>query len=246
MATQLSGRRIVITGASRGLGREMAIAVANAGGRPVVTGRDLDALATTVEMCDGNATPIVLDVSDPAAVEQAAAEIFADGAVDGLVNNAGISLVKPLVDTTDDEWHSIIDINLTGTFHCCRSFGRRLLEQGHGTVVNVSSDIGIRGVACWGAYGASKGAIITLSKTLAWEWAPHLTVNVIAPGAFLTDMNREALADEDILDGVTESTPLGRIGDAHEIGPLAVYLLSSDAAFMTGNVIPLDGGIRRS
>jgi NAD(P)-dependent dehydrogenase (short-subunit alcohol dehydrogenase family) len=244
--SDLSGRRVVITGASRGLGRAMAVAAAEAGAYVIATGRDEEALAETLAViaaAGGDAEGIALDVRDAEAVEAAAERA---GHVDGLVNNAGVAVCGPAVDTTPEQLGHLLDTNVVGTFNCCRSFGRRMLDAGGGTIVNVASDIGMRGVPMWSAYSASKGAVIALSKTLAWEWAPQVRVNVLSPGAFETDINRDLLLEPGVRDAVVADTPLARLGDVEEVGPLTVFLLGDGANFMTGAVVPLDGGIRRA
>lgn len=244
-AAPLEGRTFVVTGASRGLGREMAVALAGAGARVLATGRDELALAQTLARGGGAIEALPLDVRDADAVEQAAADAWARaGAVHGIFNNAGISLVKPALDVTAAELEEVLRTNVVGLFNCCKSFGARMLDQGHGTIVNIASDIGLRGSPNFSAYSASKGAVITLTKSLAWEWAPTLRVNAIAPGAFTTDLTRDVLAEHG--EHVIAETPLKRIGVAHEIGPLAVFMAGDGASFMTGTVVSFDGGIRKS
>lgn len=246
----LEGRSVVVTGASRGLGRAMARALAAEGAVVAVTGRDLDALAETVRLIEtdgGQVRPYALDVTDAEAVEAAAGRIWADlGGVDVVIANAGISLTKPAVETETAEFARIIDTNVNGTFSTVRSFGSRMLEQGHGKVITIASDIGIRGSAGWVAYASSKGAVITMTKSLAWEWAPAVTVNSIAPGAFATDINSHLLGVDEILAAIEQETPLGRVGRADEIGPLSVFLAGPGSDFMTGQIVSLDGGIQRS
>ncbi|WP_437534998.1 SDR family NAD(P)-dependent oxidoreductase [Sorangium sp. So ce726] len=249
LAMSLDGVCAVVTGASRGLGREMARALAAAGAHVVACGRDEGALTATVAAirgAGGDCVSVVLDVTDSHGVEAAAERIWSETPVDVLVNNAGVMVHKPALAVDDAEWDRVLRTNLTGTFFCCRSFGRRMLARGGGKIVNMASDLGIRGGAGWSAYSASKGGLITMSKSLAWEWAPHVTVNVLAPGAFETDMNRELLASPGFRRAVEQATPLGRLGMASELGPIAVYLASAVSDFMTGAVISLDGGIRRS
>lgn len=244
----LAGRTALVTGASRGLGREMTLALIRAGAHVVGAGRDREALAE-VEAAGallGEFTPVLMDVTDPSQVEAVADQVFDASSVDILINNAGASNTAPIGQTSDADWSRVITTNLTGTFNCCRSFGTRMLARGSGCVLNISSDIGIRGESGWSAYSASKGGIIALSKSLAWEWAPTLRVNVLAPGAFPTDLNRELLTDPTVVDALTAMTPLARLGSPAEIGPITVFLVSDAAAFMTGTVIPFDGGIRRS
>lgn len=245
----LDGSTVVVTGASRGLGRAMAQATAGAGATVVVTGRDLTALEETVRLIrdrGGVVHAVPLDITAPDA--EATIERIWDltGGVDTVFANAGISLVKPALETTPDEFSHVLDTNTTGTFRVARAFGARMIERGHGKIVTVASDIGIRGSAGWVAYAASKGAVIAMTKTLAWEWAPALTVNAIAPGAFATDINSHLLAVPEILSEIEATTPLGRVGRAEEIGPLAVFLAGAGSDFMTGQIISLDGGIQRS
>ncbi|MFM2278227.1 MAG: hypothetical protein RLZZ444_458 [Pseudomonadota bacterium] len=243
------GRKAVITGASRGLGRAMAVALAEAGMEVVVTGRDLAAMEKTmaaVAAVGGKGSSHALDVTDSKAVDVFAEKVWGEGAVDVVIANAGISLVKPAVETTDEEFMRVINANVLGTFATLRAFGGKMHARGSGKLLTVSSDIGIRGSANWSAYAASKGAIIALTKTLAWEWAPVLTVNSIAPGAFATDINSHLLAVPEIMGAIEADTPLGRVGRAEEIGPLAVFLAGPGSDFMTGQVLSLDGGIQKS
>ena len=239
-----------MTGASRGLGRAMAIALARAGAQVAVTGRDQEALRETVQTVEaqgGRAVPYALDVTDPEAVDAFAARLWSEcGPVDVVFANAGISLVRPALQTSNADFLSVLNANVLGAFSTLKAFGRRMGERGSGKLVTVSSDIGIRGSANWVAYGASKAAIISMTKTLAWEWAPALTVNCIAPGAFATDINKHLLAVPDILTGLEHATPLGRVGRPEEIGPLAVFLAGPGSDFMTAQIISLDGGIQKS
>lgn len=246
----LTGKTAVVTGASRGLGRAMALALAGAGARVAVTGRDAAALRETLAQISAaghEASGFPLDVTDAAATEAFAADLWSQwGHVDVVVANAGISLVKPALETTNDEFAGILQTNVLGTFATLRAFGGLMHRRGSGKLITVSSDIGLRGSAGWVAYGASKAAIIAMTKTLAWEWAPLLTVNSIAPGAFATDINSHLLAVPEIMTGLQAATPLGRVGQPHEIGPLAVFLAGPGSDFMTGQIISIDGGIQRS
>jgi 2-deoxy-D-gluconate 3-dehydrogenase len=228
----------------------MAVALGAAGARVAVTGRDEQALTETlrlVEKAGGEGAGFPLDVTDESATEAFAEQLWAEWeGVDTVFANAGISLVRPAVETSVADMSRILETNVLGTFATVRAFGRRMLERGSGKVVTVSSDIGIRGSEGWVAYGASKAAIISMTKTLAWEWAPAVTVNSIAPGAFATDINAHLLAVPDVLGGLEKATPLGRVGRPEEIGPLAVLLAGPGSDFMTGQVVSIDGGIQRS
>ncbi|RII37871.1 SDR family oxidoreductase [Pseudooceanicola sediminis] len=245
----LNGQRIVVTGASRGLGRAMAVALAAEGATVIVTGRDLAALAMTkaaVTEIGGACETHALDITDANDVDDFAEKIWTNGPVDTVFANAGISLTKPATDTTDADMRRIVEANVLGSFATLRAFGARMLVRGSGKLIATSSDIGIRGSAGWVAYAASKGALNAMVKTLAWEWAPGLTVNAIAPGAFATDINAHLLAVPEVMQAISAETPLGRVGQADEIGPLAVFMAGSGSDFMTGEIISLDGGIKKS
>lgn len=227
----------------------MAAALAAAGMEVVITGRDQDAMALTVDQiatAGGTVTAHTLDVTDTADVERFADETWNARPADVVIANAGVSLVKPAMDTTDPDFMRVIEANVLGTFATMRSFGARMHRRGSGKLIALSSDIGIRGSANWVAYAASKGAINAMVKTLAWEWAPKLTVNAIAPGAFATDINSHLLSVPEIMSAITAETPLARVGEASEIGPLAVFLAGPGSDFMTGQIISLDGGIQKS
>jgi NAD(P)-dependent dehydrogenase (short-subunit alcohol dehydrogenase family) len=227
----------------------MAVALAKEGATVIVTGRDPSALARTqteVAAIGGTSALYALDITNAEEVEAFAEKVWTTGPVDTVFANAGISLTKPAVETTDADMRRIIDANVIGSFTTLRAFGTRMLARGSGKLIATSSDIGIRGSAGWVAYAASKGALNAMVKTLAWEWAPKLTVNAIAPGAFATDINAHLLEQPAILQAISEETPLGRVGRAEEIGPLAVFMAGAGSDFMTGEIISLDGGIRKS
>jgi NAD(P)-dependent dehydrogenase (short-subunit alcohol dehydrogenase family) len=227
----------------------MAVAVAAAGAEVILTGRDEAALAITLRAIadgGGRAAGYSLDVTDHDAQEAFVREVWEHSPVDAVIANAGISVMQPSLEATTADFTRILETNVLGTFATLRAFGGRMIERGSGKLITVSSDIGLRGSAGWAAYGASKAAVINLTKTLAWEWAPTVTVNSIAPGAFATDINSHLLSVPEIAAGLAEATPLGRVGDASEIGPLAVFLCGRGSDFMTGQVLSIDGGIQRS
>jgi 2-deoxy-D-gluconate 3-dehydrogenase len=238
----LTGRKVLVTGGTKGIGRGMAAALAGAGAEVIVTGRS--------EVAGGGIGRFVpLDISaGRAAIEQAAERLWSEtGGIDVLFNNAGAVVMKPALETDEEDWRALLDTNLSGLFWACKSFGRRMLERGRGKIVNVSSDIGIRGEANWAAYAATKGAVVSLSKSLAWEWAPAVTVNIIAPGPFDTPANAPAFCIPEVMDMVNARVPLGRVGDPEaDLGPLAVLLAGPGSDFMTGAVFRVDGGICRS
>lgn len=250
MTNELINRSVLVTGGSRGLGRATALACARAGADVVVTGRDEEMLAETVGAIEdlGRAgLGISCEITDPDAVEAAVDQAWAhSGGLDVSFHYAGINLFQPALDTTHEQFRAVQETNLFGTWYACQSVGRRMVDRGSGKIVNISSDFGIRGDANWSAYAASKAAVIVLTKSLAWEWAPKVTVNCIAPGAFYTDINSDMLDQPEIAEWVKSSTPLGRWGQPEEIGPLAVLLASAGSDYMTGEVVRIDGGIVRA
>lgn len=247
MSGTLAGRTALVTGGNRGLGRAMALAMAEAGADLVIWGRDVDALERTaaeVRTTGRDCLPQAVDVTDSAQVNAAVDAAWQQaGGVDAAFTSAGVLLLQPATETTDADWGAVMDANLTGLFYCCRAFGERMLAQGGGKIINIASNFGLHGGANWAAYSASKAGVIGLSKSLAWEWAPSVTVNVIAPGAFYTDMNSHLLDIPEIMAAVEGNTPLGRVGDPPELGPLAVMLAGPGSDFMTGAVISIDGGV---
>jgi len=248
----LSGRTALVTGASRGLGRAMAIALAREGVNLVLTARSQVALAEVRREAESHGSQVFsmaleLDQSADGIAEFADRAWRESGGIDVLFNNAGVTFYRSCLATTAQEWSRLLSINLSAVFFMCQSFGRRMLERGRGKIINVASDLGIRGEVNWSAYSASKGAVVALSKSLAWEWAPKVSVNVIARGPFFTDANRAMFDAPDIRSAVEERVPLNMIGDPERhLGPAAVLLAGPGSDFMTGAVIRIDGGICRS
>jgi 2-deoxy-D-gluconate 3-dehydrogenase len=243
----LEGQVAVVTGASRGLGREIARALAGAGAAVVLAARskpDLDETARLVTEAGGRTAVIPTDVASFAEVEalmQATVRTF--GRLDIVVNNSGIARVAPLAEMNPDDWRQVIDVNLTGVFHGCRAAAPYLIPRKSGKIINLASVLGRVGLPGYTAYGASKGGVIQLTRALAVEWARHgIQVNAIAPGWFVTDMNDAAFSDPKTRDRLLRDVPARRTGRLDEIGPLAVYLASPASAFMTGQTIFLDGG----
>jgi len=243
----LEGKVAVVTGASRGLGRAIAIALAAAGASVALAARskpDLDEAARLVEVEGGRAAVIPTDVTNYAAVE-ALMRTTADslGGLDIVVNNSGIANPKPFAETSPEEWRAVLDVNLTGVFHGCRAAAPFLIPQRRGKVINLASVLGAVGLPGYAVYGATKGGVIAMTRTLGVEWARHnIQVNAIAPGWFVTEMNQVAFADPKINERLTRDIPMRRTGRIEEIGPLAVYLASRASDFMTGQTLFLDGG----
>jgi NAD(P)-dependent dehydrogenase (short-subunit alcohol dehydrogenase family) len=238
------GRRVaVVTGAGKGLGLADAQRLAAGGYAVVVADLDAEAAERAAARLGGGAIGIVVDVADPAAVDELFARVDRDlGRLDVLVNNAGISYPEPTVDVTEERWQRMIDIHLGGTFRCSRRAYPLLARQG-GAIVNVSSIAAILGAGKRASYSAAKGGIAALTRDLAIEWAPDgIRVNAVAPGVIETEILTEnierGLLDPAVFDA---RIPLGRMGRAEEIAE-TVYFLAHTATYVTGQVIVVDGG----
>lgn len=246
----LDGRVVLVTGASRGLGRSMAMALSQDGAAVYGIGRDRRALAEVAdEARRGGArfTPKAGDVTSEAEMTRIIGEVVEqEGRLDVAFANAGVADFAPAASLSLERWETVIATNLTGTFLTFRACGRQMLAQGHGKLIAVASEVGLRGAAGLAAYAASKGGTIAYAKSLAWEWAPSVTVNVVAPGPFETEMTKSLRRDVDDESALLGRLPLRRWGRAEEIGPLAVFLAGPESDFMTGSVIAIDGGMKRS
>jgi NAD(P)-dependent dehydrogenase (short-subunit alcohol dehydrogenase family) len=243
----LAGKVAVVTGASRGLGRAIALALAEAGADVVLAARARADLEETAQQALGHgarAVPVPTDVTSYSAVERLMARaVEALGRIDVLVNNAGIARVAPLAEAPLADWQAIVDVNLSGVFHGCRAAAPYLIAQNAGKVINLASVLAAVALPGYTMYAATKGAVIALTRTLAVEWARYnIQVNAIAPGWFVTDMNEAAFADPRIHARLTRDIPARRTGRPEEIGPLACYLASPGSEFMTGQTLFLDGG----
>jgi 2-deoxy-D-gluconate 3-dehydrogenase len=245
----LAGKVAVVTGASRGLGRAMALALAEAGADVALAARskpDLEETAHRVEATGRRALVVPTDVTSYPAVEALMrAAVSTLGRLDVVVNNSGVARVKPLVEWTPEEWRALLDVNLGGVFSGCRAAAPHLIAQRSGKVINVSSMLAAVGLPGYTIYSATKNAIVAFTRTLGVEWARHnIQVNAIAPGWFETDMSAPAFdtGDDRLAGRLLRDVPARRRGRPEEIGPLAVYLASAASDFMTGQTLYLDGG----
>jgi NAD(P)-dependent dehydrogenase (short-subunit alcohol dehydrogenase family) len=244
---KLAGKIALITGASRGLGKAMALALAGEGANIALVARDREALdktAAEVRSTGSGAQVFQADVTSEEQVlrlEKEVGEAF--GRVQILVNNAGINIRKQLIEFTLDEWRRVLDTSLTSTFLMCRAFVPHMKGSGYGRVINLASTMAHVSLPGRSAYSASKSAILGLTRALALELAPEeITVNAISPGPFATEMNTPLIENAELNAQFVAKIPLGRWGRVEEIGQLAVYLCSPEAGFITGTDVLIDGG----
>jgi NAD(P)-dependent dehydrogenase (short-subunit alcohol dehydrogenase family) len=245
---KLDGKRALITGGARGLGRTMAIALAEAGADVVIAGRSR-------ESCDETASEIAqqtgrtirafaADVTTSADVERLAADIAREcGPIDILVNNAGTNIRGAIDKLTEAEWDTVIDTNLKGPFLCSKAFGPPMVSRGWGRVINMGSILSVIALPGRAPYASSKSGVTGLTRVLALEWAgTGVTCNAICPGPFATEMNRQLLNDPKAYQQFVSNIPLGRWGELEELAGVVVFLASDASSYVTGASIFVDGG----
>ena len=244
---QLDGKVALITGASKGLGKAMALALGEAGAQVALVSRDLaqlSAVAVEARQRGARAEVFQADIASEEQVWRLEQEVVAQfGKVDILINNAGINIRKPLVEFTLEEWNSVMDTNLTSVFLMCRAFIPHMSGRGYGRIINMTSIMSHVSLPGRTVYSSSKSGLLGLTRALAQELAADgITVVGISPGPFGTEMNTALMNDPVVNAQFTSSIPLGRWGKVEEIGQLALFLCSEDASFITGTDILIDGG----
>ena len=248
----LDSRRLFITGGSRGLGREMALAIADAGADVILTGRDgasLEKTAEEIRALGREAFPMVADMGDPTSCEAVCEKALAQhGPIDILINNAGGRRVPTATaEMSLETWRDLMDLNLTSVFLCTKIIGGAMVERGEGgRVINigsVNSFVATKGIG-GRHYETAKAAVVNFTRATAVDWAPHnITVNAICPGGFMTEPNqRWAKEKPEMVENFQSQVPLGKFGEPEDLGPLAVYLASDAARYITGAAILIDGG----
>ncbi|HEV2950479.1 MAG TPA: 3-oxoacyl-ACP reductase family protein [Actinomycetota bacterium] len=243
----LDGQVALVTGASRGIGRDLVLALAHAGAKVVAAARsagDAEPVVEDAREGGGSAEAVELDLTDRASIDRAVEQtVQASGRLDILVNNAGLGTNHDALDATEEEWDELFAVNVRGLFFACQSAARHMVERRYGRIVNLSSQAGLVGIPRHSAYSASKGAVIALTKVLALEWAPFgITVNSVAPTFIRTPGTAERLDQPAFLADVLERIPVGRVGTTTDVAGAVIYLASPAASLITGTVLVLDGG----
>ncbi len=245
---KLENKIALVTGASKGMGKAIALRFCSEGAAVVLASRSIDTLVNISEKINnsgGRSLAVAMDVTDPESVQHAVdltVETF--GRLDIMVNNAGVTMTLPTLDLTPEQWRQAVETDLFGVFYGCQSAGRQMTKQGGGGIINISSIFGRNAAPMRAAYCASKAAVDMLTKVMAAEWAEnHVRVNAIAPGYIRTELvedliNRKVFALEDI----ERRTPQGRLGTVDDIAEAAVFAASDAASFMTGTILTMDGG----
>lgn len=244
----LSGKIALVTGASRGLGRHFAIALARAGADVAITSRtlaSLDGTAEAIRQLGRRVFPVALEVRDPASINAAVSAVHEHfGRIDILVNNAGCNIRKPALEVTWDDWNTILDTNLRGPFFVAQAVGRTMVAARRGRIINIGSVTSVAGYAGLGPYGASRGGIKQLTMSLAADWGPHgVTVNCLAPGWFKTAQNAVLYENVDWVKYLSDRIPLRRPGAIDDLTGALIFLSSDASAYVTGQILLVDGGI---
>lgn len=243
----LNGKVALITGASRGIGEHLALALAEAGADVAVASRGVEGsreVAERIAALGRRAYVAQVDVSNVDSIKAMAEDVARHfGRIDVLVNNAGVNITKPALDVSEEDWDRVLDTNLKGTFFCCQAVGRIMVANGYGRIVNMASQMAVVGWNNRAAYCASKGGVSQITRVLAVEWAQKgVTVNAVAPTFIETAMTRKLLQDEEFRGEVLRRIPMGRLGQPSEVVGAVLYLASDAASLVTGHTMLVDGG----
>ncbi|MDN7244014.1 SDR family oxidoreductase [Planococcus shenhongbingii] len=240
----LEGKTAIVTGAGKGIGKAIALAVAEAGANLMLVARtESDLVAVQKEIGNGRTAYIVADITVREQIQNAVEKTIEQfGAIDVLVNNAGMNIRSSLADASDDEWHKIMDTNAHSVFMFSQEAVKKM--KGGGSIINISSVGGERALKTGVVYAASKAAIIQMTKVMAMEWGPqNIRVNAIGPWYFKTPLTEKLLSDQDYLDSILAVTPMKRVGELPEVATPVVFLASEAASYITGQTLFVDGGM---
>ena len=243
----LQGKTALVTGAAQGLGREIALALANNGANLILSDiRNPEETAKNLQPSGARCSVFQTDVTDEAQIKAMAEKASSEyGRVDILVNNAGVSQLSYTAteNLSKSEWDNVIGVNLTGTFLCCKHFGKGMIDSGGGSIVNIATTAGFTGVTRAPAYSASKAGVVLLTKSLALEWARYnVRVNAVAPHYLETPLTEGLRSSEKVYESLIKQIPMRRFGKPSEIVGAVLYLSSQAASYTTGTVIAADGG----
>jgi NAD(P)-dependent dehydrogenase (short-subunit alcohol dehydrogenase family) len=244
----VTGKTAVVTGAGRGIGKALALGLAEAGAKVACVARtetDIREVVREIQQMGGTAFAIQADLTEDAAPEIVAASVMEKwGRWDILINNAGMNIRKQALDVSTEDWDKVVDLNLKSTFRMCQAAGRIMCEQRYGRIVNIASVAGLVALRTGVAYGASKSGVIHMTRVLALEWSKYgVNINAIAPWYFRTPLTEKLLDDPAFLQEVLSRTPSGRIGNAEDLVGPAIFLASDAAAYISGQTIAVDGGM---